>query len=71
MTTRNPSPSKVYEPKRRNAQTAQAGSGHAPEEFDSQNPAIQVKRPGDTSPERERSLGAPERAGESVGKTPG
>lgn len=46
MTTRNPSPSETYEPERRNAQTAQPGSGHRPEEFDSQNPAIQVKRPG-------------------------
>ncbi|QDL90402.1 hypothetical protein FDP22_00485 [Paroceanicella profunda] len=52
MTRRTPDKTPV--PERRNAQGRHDGSGHRPEEFDSQNPAKQVPRadPARTPPRR-------------------
>lgn len=41
-------------PKRENAQGEHAGMPHDPEEFDSQNPAVQVPAPGNTPPGPQR-----------------
>jgi hypothetical protein len=48
MSEKPPPRSDDYKPERRNAQTDQPQGKHSPEEFDSQNPAKQVKHPGDT-----------------------